>query len=85
MYYGTNIDLPDSISIHDFLLDLGKLDRDFLDSYYDILSRVKFEPYVDERPLHWLAEAVVFIDRDGKSAAEAFTAAKEGLARYFAQ
>ena len=79
LYYGEEIQLPEGITMRDFLFDTSAIDREDLDTYYGYLDQVYIPQYIDQTALNYLSMVVVNMVRNGMSMDEAIRQSENDL------
>ena len=79
MYYGEEIQLPEGITMRDFLFGTSAIDREDLDTYYGYLDQVYIPQYIDQTALNYLSMVVVNMVRNGMSMDEAIRQSENDL------
>ena len=79
MYYGEEIQLPEGITMRDFLFGTSAIDRKDLDTYYGYLDQVYIPQYIDQTALNYLSMVVVNMVRNGMSMDEAIRQSENDL------
>ena len=79
LYYGEEIQLPEGITMRDFLFGTSAIDRKDLDTYYGYLDQVYIPQYIDQTALNYLSMVVVNMVRNGMSMDEAIRQSENDL------